>query len=36
MIQAMLNTHTEFSELGVLVDETNSIEKQDELKNCFV
>mgnify|MGYP003655309379 CR=1 FL=1 len=31
-----LNTHAEFSELGVLVDETNSTEKQDELRNCFV
>jgi len=31
-----LNTHAEFSELGVLVDETNSREKQDELRNCFV
>ena len=31
-----LNTHTEWSELGVLVDETNSIAKQDELRNCFV
>jgi len=31
-----LNTHTEFSELGVLVDETNSNEKRQELENCFV
>ena len=31
-----LNIHREYSQLGVLVDETNSTEKKDELRNCFV